>query len=132
VKEGFYSGTIFHRVIAGFMIQGGGFTENMQQKPTRAPIAIESNNGLKNVRGTIAMARTMDPNSATAQFFINVVDNPGLDYPGSDRAGYTVFGHVIEGMDNVDKIRAAEITVRNGMPNVPVTPIVIRAARLGK
>jgi peptidyl-prolyl cis-trans isomerase A (cyclophilin A) len=132
VKEGFYSGTIFHRVIAGFMIQGGGFTETMQQKPTRAPIAIESNNGLKNVRGTIAMARTMDPNSATAQFFINVVDNPGLDYPGSDRAGYTVFGHVIDGMDNVDKIRAAETTVRNGMPNVPVTPIVIRKARLGK
>jgi peptidyl-prolyl cis-trans isomerase A (cyclophilin A) len=132
VKEGFYSGTIFHRVISGFMIQGGGFTEAMQQKPTHPPIAIESNNGLKNVRGTIAMARTMDPNSATAQFFINVVDNPALDYPGGDHAGYTVFGHVVDGMDNVDKIRAAETTVRNGMPNVPATPIVIRKAQLGK
>jgi peptidyl-prolyl cis-trans isomerase A (cyclophilin A) len=132
VKEGFYSGTIFHRVIASFMIQGGGFTETMQQKPTHAPIAIESNNGLKNVRGSIAMARTMDPNSATAQFFINVVDNPALDYPGSDRAGYTVFGRVIEGMETVDKIRASETTVRNGMPNVPVTPVVIRKAKLGR
>jgi peptidyl-prolyl cis-trans isomerase A (cyclophilin A) len=132
VKEGFYAGTIFHRVIPGFMIQGGGYNEAMQHKPTHAPIAIESNNGLKNVRGSIAMARTMDPNSATAQFFINVVDNPGLDYPGGDNAGYTVFGHVVEGMDNVDKIRMAETTVRAGMPNVPVTPAVIRKARLGR
>ncbi len=132
VKKGFYAGTIFHRVIAGFMIQGGGYNEAMQHKPTDPPIAIESNNGLKNVRGTIAMARTMDPNSATAQFFINVVDNPALDYPGSDGAGYTVFGKVIEGMDTVDKIRASETTVRAGMPNVPVTPVVIRKARLGR
>jgi peptidyl-prolyl cis-trans isomerase A (cyclophilin A) len=132
VKEGFYAGTIFHRVIDGFMIQGGGFNGNMVQKPTRPPIAIESNNGLKNVRGSIAMARTSDPNSATAQFFINVVDNPALDYPGRDNAGYTVFGHVVEGMDIVDKIRATPTTVRNGMPNVPVTPVVIDKARLGR
>jgi peptidyl-prolyl cis-trans isomerase A (cyclophilin A) len=132
VKDGFYAGTIFHRVIDGFMIQGGGFNGNMAQKPTRPPIAIESNNGLKNVRGSIAMARTSDPNSATAQFFINVVDNPALDYPGRDNAGYTVFGRVVEGMDNVDKIRTTPTTVRNGMPNVPVTPVVIDKARLGK
>jgi len=132
VKKGFYSGTIFHRVIAGFMIQGGGYNEAMQHKPTDPPIAIESNNGLKNVRGSIAMARTNDPNSATAQFFINVVDNPALDYPGSDGAGYTVFGKVVEGMETVDKIRMSETTVRAGMPNVPVTPVVIRKARLGR
>jgi cyclophilin family peptidyl-prolyl cis-trans isomerase len=132
VKDGFYVGTIFHRVIAGFMIQGGGFTAGMVQKSTRPPIAIESNNGLKNVRGTISMARTMDPNSATAQFFINVVDNPALDYPGRDNAGYTVFGHVLEGMDVVDKIRMAPTTVKGGMPDVPVTAVVITKARLGR
>ena len=108
VKDGFYSGTIFHRVIPGFMIQGGGFTSGMVQKATRAPIAIESDNGLKNVRGTIAMARTMDPNSATAQFFINVVDNPMLDFPARDDAGYTVFGQVIGGMDVVETIRTGD------------------------
>jgi len=132
VKEGFYAGTLFHRVISGFMIQGGGYDESMHVKPTHAPIAIESNNGLKNVRGSIAMARTMDPNSATSQFFINVVDNPMLDYPGRDNAGYTVFGRVIEGMDSVDKIRMAETGLRAGMPNVPVAPVVIRNARLGR
>ena len=132
VKDGFYTGTIFHRVIAGFMIQGGGYTADNRLKPPRAPIAIESNNGLKNVRGTIAMARTMDPNSATAQFFINVVDNPALDYPGRDNAGYTVFGHVIDGMDAVEKIRTAPTTVKNGMPNVPEAPVVIQKAHLGK
>jgi len=132
VKEGFYAGTIFHRVIPTFMVQGGGFTQDMVQKPTRAPIAIESKNGLKNLRGTIAMARTMDPNSATAQFYINVVDNPMLDYPGSDGAGYTVFGHVISGMEAVETIRTGETAVKAGMPNVPVTPIVIKKARLGK
>jgi cyclophilin family peptidyl-prolyl cis-trans isomerase len=132
VKDGFYAGTIFHRVIAGFMIQGGGFTAGMVQKSTHPPIAIESNNGLKNVRGTISMARTMDPNSATAQFFINVVDNPALDYPGRDNAGYTVFGHVVEGMDVVDKIRMAPTTVKGGMPDVPVTAVVITKARLGR
>jgi len=132
VKEGFYSGTLFHRVISGFMIQGGGYDESLRLKSTHAPIAIESNNGLKNVRGSIAMARTMDPNSATSQFFINVVDNPMLDYPGRDNAGYTVFGRVIEGMDSVDKIRMAATGMRAGMPNVPVTPVVIRNARLGR
>jgi peptidyl-prolyl cis-trans isomerase A (cyclophilin A) len=134
VKDGFYSGTIFHRVIPTFMIQGGGFTTDMRQKATRAPIAIESNNGLKNVVGTIAMARTNNPNSATAQFFINVVDNPNLDYPGMDGAGYTVFGHVVDGMDTVEKIRMAPSkTGPNGAPTSdPVAPVVIKAARLGR
>jgi peptidyl-prolyl cis-trans isomerase A (cyclophilin A) len=134
VKDGFYSGTIFHRVIPTFMIQGGGFTTDMRQKGTRPPIAIESNNGLKNVVGTIAMARTSNPNSATAQFFINVVDNPNLDYPGMDGAGYTVFGHVVAGMDTVEKIRMAPSkTGPNGAPTSdPVAPVVIKAARLGR
>ena len=126
VKDGFYDGTIFHRVIKGFMIQGGGFTAAMDQKPTRPPVPIESNNGLKNVRGSLAMARTMDPNSATAQFFINVVDNAFLDYPGQDGAGYTVFGRVVEGMDVVDKIRA----VPTGGGDVPRTTVLIKSARL--
>jgi peptidyl-prolyl cis-trans isomerase A (cyclophilin A) len=128
VNDGFYDGTIFHRVISGFMIQGGGFTEAMIQKPTRAPIPIESNNGLKNVRGALAMARTGDPNSATAQFFINVVDNAFLDYPGRDGFGYAVFGKVVEGMDVVDKIRA----VRTGPQDVPVTTVTIKTARVVK
>ncbi|SPE35866.1 peptidyl-prolyl cis-trans isomerase A (rotamase A) [Burkholderiales bacterium] len=133
VKDGYYPGTIFHRVMAGFMIQGGGFTEDHQQKPTRVPIAIESNNGLKNVRGSLAMARTSNPDSATAQFFINVADNPFLDYPGRDGNGYTVFGHVVEGMDTVDKIGAAATANKGGaFANLPVTPIVITKARLGK
>jgi peptidyl-prolyl cis-trans isomerase A (cyclophilin A) len=132
VKDGFYAGTVFHRVIDGFMIQGGGFTPTLQQKQTRAPIAIESNNTLKNVRGSIAMARTMDPNSATAQFFINVVDNAMLDYPGRDGAGYTVFGKVIQGMDTVDKIRAVATHNVGPNANVPVTPVVIQKASLGK
>jgi peptidyl-prolyl cis-trans isomerase A (cyclophilin A) len=126
VKDGFYDDTIFHRVIKGFMIQGGGFTAAMAQKPTRPPVPIESNNGLKNVRGSLAMARTMDPNSATAQFFINVVDNAFLDYPGQDGAGYTVFGRVVEGMDVVDKIRA----VPTGGGDVPRTTVLIKSARL--
>jgi len=133
VKDGFYPQTIFHRVIPGFMIQGGGFTQDLQQKPTRAPIAIESNNGLKNVRGTIAMARTSDPNSATAQFFVNLVDNAFLDYPGRDGNGYTVFGHVVQGMEVVDKIGAATTASRGpAFSNLPVTPILIQKARLGK
>lgn len=134
VKDGFYAGTIFHRVIAGFMIQGGGYTQEHEQKATRPPIAIESNNGLKNVRGSVAMARTSDPNSATAQFFINLVDNAFLDYPGRDgNGGYTVFGHVIQGMDVVDKI-AASATANRGpaFSNLPVTPIVIQKVRLGR
>jgi len=132
VNENFYSGTIFHRVIPGFMIQGGGFTADMQQKATHEPIAIESNNGLKNVRGTIAMARTANPNSATAQFFINVVDNAMLDYPGGDGAGYTVFGRVVAGMDVVDAIRNTPTTRKGMYSDVPVNPPIIKAARLGK
>jgi peptidyl-prolyl cis-trans isomerase A (cyclophilin A) len=130
VKDGQYDGTIFHRVIDGFMIQGGGFTPDMRQKPTKAPIPLESRNGLKNVRGTIAMARTSVPDSATSQFFINVVDNPRLDYPNPDGHGYAVFGRVVAGMDVVDKIRTAPTGSRDGHQNVPVTPIVIRSAKL--
>jgi peptidyl-prolyl cis-trans isomerase A (cyclophilin A) len=128
VNDGFYDGTIFHRVISGFMIQGGGFTAAMVQKPTRPPVPSESNNGLKNVRGSVAMARTSDPNSATAQFFINVVDNAFLDYPGRDGSGYTVFGKVVEGMDVVDKIRA----VPTGGGDVPREAILIKSARIAK
>lgn len=126
VKSGFYDGTIFHRVIAGFMIQGGGFTADLRQKKTRAPIAIESKNGLSNLRGTVSMARTMDPNSATAQFFINTVDNPRLDYAGDANPGYAVFGKVTSGMDVVEKIRAVETGAQGPfVSDVPKTPIVI-------
>ena len=132
VNDGFYDGTIFHRVINGFMIQGGGFTPAMVQKPPRAPVPIESTNGLKNVRGAVSMARTSDPNSATAQFFINVVDNPRLDYPSFDGYGYTVFGNVVEGMDVVDKIRAVPTGRQQAAENVPLTPVVIKTARIVK
>ena len=131
-RDGFYNGTIFHRVIDGFMIQGGGFTTDFQQKPTRAPVPNEANNGLKNLRGTVAMARTNDPNSATAQFFINVKDNPSLDHrsPTSQDWGYTVFGKVVGGMDTVDKIR--QVSTGPGGPggrfsDVPVTPAIIES-----
>jgi cyclophilin family peptidyl-prolyl cis-trans isomerase len=130
VKAGHYAGTIFHRVINGFMIQGGGFNAKMTEKPVKAPIKIESQNGLSNLRGSLAMARTSDPNSATAQFYINVVDNVMLDYPGRDGHGYTVFGRVVEGMEVVDAIKAAP-TANSGMfQNVPLTPIVIERAEL--
>jgi peptidyl-prolyl cis-trans isomerase A (cyclophilin A) len=129
-QDGHYNGTVFHRVIDGFMIQGGGFTKNMQQKPTRAPIAIESRNGLKNLRGTIAMARTMDPNSATSQFFINVVDNNNLDYPSFDGHGYTVFGKVTQGMEVVDKIRQVRTGNVGPHQNVPLTPVVIESVSI--
>jgi len=132
VQDGYYDGTIFHRVIDRFMIQGGGFTEGMIQKPTRAPIPPESSNGLKNVRGAVAMARTSDPNSATSQFFIDVVDNQRLDYPSFDGTGYTVFGNVVEGMDVVDKIRAVPTGHRDAFENVPLTPVVIKTARIAK
>ena len=132
VNDSFYDGTIFHRVIAGFMVQGGGFDAAMVEKPTRPPIPIESNNGLKNVRGAVAMARTGDPNSATAQFFINVVDNARLDYPSFDGHGYTVFGNVVEGMQVVDKIRAVPTGRRGSFENVPVSPVVIKTARVAK
>jgi peptidyl-prolyl cis-trans isomerase A (cyclophilin A) len=128
VKSGQYTGTIFHRVIPGFMIQGGGYTAEFAEKPTRAPIPLESKNGLKNTAGTIAMARTSDPNSATAQFFINTVDNAGLDYPNPDGNGYAVFGKVISGMDVVKKIEGTPTTTRGPMADVPQTPIVIKSA----
>ncbi len=131
VKEKHYDGTVFHRVIDGFMIQGGGFTPDMQQKPTRAPIPLEANNGLKNEPYTIAMARTSNPDSATAQFFINVKDNAMLNANGEGN-GYAVFGKVISGTDVVDKIKAVETTSRGMYQNVPATPVVIRSATIVK
>lgn len=132
VNDKHYDGTVFHRVIQNFMVQGGGFDKEMKQKPTRAPVAIESDNGLKNDVGTIAMARTSDPNSATAQFFINVVNNERLNKPSFDGWGYTVFGKVTEGMDTIEKIRAVAVTNRSPHQNVPTTPVVIESARLIK
>jgi cyclophilin family peptidyl-prolyl cis-trans isomerase len=128
-KDGFYDGTIFHRVIAGFMIQGGGFTKDLTRKETRAAIKNEAKNGLKNVTGTIAMARTSDPDSATAQFFINVKDNVALDYTPSN-PGYAVFGRVIEGMDVVHAIEKVKTARRNGMGDVPVDTVVIESVRV--
>jgi len=130
VKDGHYAGTVFHRVIDGFMIQGGGFTDKLEQKPTRPSIENEAKNGLKNQRGTLAMARTPNPHSASAQFFINLKDNGFLDYPGQDGWGYAVFGQVVQGMDVVDKI--AKVATRNqGMhQNVPATPVVIKSAKV--
>jgi peptidyl-prolyl cis-trans isomerase A (cyclophilin A) len=130
VKDKHYNGTIFHRVIPNFMVQGGGFTLAMQQKATRSPVPLEANNKLKNDRGTIAMARTSDPNSATAQFFINVVDNQNLNAPRPDGYGYTVFGKVIQGMDTIDKIRTVPTTSAGMYQDVPQTPIVINSATL--
>jgi peptidyl-prolyl cis-trans isomerase A (cyclophilin A) len=133
VKSGHYDGTVFHRVIADFMIQGGGMLPDMKEKPTRAPIPLESRNGLSNVRATVAMARTMDPNSATAQFFINVKDNSFLDQPNSrDGNGYAVFGKVVSGMDVVDKIRAVPVGDKGGHQNVPTLAVTIRKATLEK
>ena len=132
VSDKHYQGTIFHRVIDGFMVQGGGFTPDMSQKPTRAPIPLEANNGLRNDRGTIAMARTGNPNSATSQFFINVVDNPGLNAPKPDGFGYTVFGKVSSGIETIDKIRALPTGSKSGMQNVPLTPVTINAIRVLK
>ncbi|QBC33831.1 peptidylprolyl isomerase [Pandoraea sp. XY-2] len=132
VNSGFYNGTIFHRVIGNFMIQGGGFTPEMNEKPTRAPIPIESQNGLKNVTGTIAMARTSNPNSATAQFFINVKDNASLDYPNPDGYGYAVFGKVVSGMDTVEKIKGVATTRKGMYQDVPATPVVIESVSVVK
>ena len=127
VKAGHYDGTVFHRVIDNFMIQGGGMTADLKQKPVRAPIPLESKNGLNNVRGSVAMARTSDPGSATAQFFISVKDNAFLDAANTpDGTGYAVFGKVISGMDVVDKIKA----VPTGANNVPVQPVIIKSATL--
>ena len=124
-QSDFYEGTIFHRVIDGFMIQGGGFTAQMENKPTHAPIRLEISPNLKNTRGTIAMARTNNPNSATSQFFINVADNPNLDVPNPDGYGYAVFGRVIQGMDIVDQIRVVPTGTSHGHQNVPLTPIIV-------
>jgi cyclophilin family peptidyl-prolyl cis-trans isomerase len=128
VESGFYSGTIFHRVMKGFMIQGGGFTADMNQKSTKAAIKNEASNGLKNDRGTIAMARTSFPDSATCQFFINHVNNNPLNYSGASNPGYAVFGKVVEGMDVVDKIASVKTTVRKGMESVPVEVVTIISA----
>ena len=131
VKSGFYDGTIFHRVIANFMIQGGGFTRDLHQKPTRASIVNESKNGLSNLQGTLTMARTQDPNSATAQFFINTVDNPRLDYTDDASPGYCVFGKVVSGLDVVDKIKAVPTGAQGPFrSDVPTTPVVIEKATL--
>ena len=132
VNDKHYEGTVFHRVIDGFMVQGGGFTLAMAQKPTRGPIALEAANGLRNDRGTIAMARSGNPNSATAQFFVNVVDNPGLNAPQPDGFGYAVFGKVSSGMETIDKIRALPTGNKSGMQNVPLTPITINFVRILK
>lgn len=129
VDSGYYNSTLFHRVIDGFMVQGGGFDQNMVEKPTHAPIKLESQNGLKNSRGTIAMARTATPNSATSQFFINVVDNQSLDYPNPDGYGYAVFGKVIHGMDTIDKIRTVPTTSRGTFQNMPASPVLIKSAK---
>jgi peptidyl-prolyl cis-trans isomerase A (cyclophilin A) len=132
VKEGFYNGTTFHRVIPGFMVQGGGFTANMNQKSTGKPIKNEAVNGLKNDRGTLAMARTGDPDSATSQFFINLVNNNGLNRPQPDAHGYAVFGKVIEGMDVVDRIAGVRTGVRMGMRDVPLDPVEIKVVKVLK
>jgi peptidyl-prolyl cis-trans isomerase B (cyclophilin B) len=132
VKEGFYDGTLFHRVIKGFMVQGGGMEPGMNQKPTRAPIENEANNGLKNEIGTLAMARTADPHSATAQFFINVANNDFLNFtsPTPNGWGYCVFGRVVDGMDVVDKIKEQPTTSKKGHQDVPVDDIVIEHAQI--
>lgn len=134
VKDGFYSGTIFHRVIGNFMVQGGGFTPDLRQKPTRPSIANEARNGLSNKRGTLAMARTPDPNSATAQFFINMVDNRNLDFVSDERSetwGYAVFGKVVDGMDVVDKIAAVPTGPKGPFrSDVPTTDVIIEKVEL--
>jgi len=132
-KSGFYDGTIFHRVISHFMIQGGGFTVDMEKKATREPIVNEANNGLSNIRGTVAMARTNDPHSATAQFFINTQDNLNLNHTGESSSrtwGYAVFGRVTEGMSVVDEIRFVETTTTPPYSNVPKVPVVIESMEI--
>jgi cyclophilin family peptidyl-prolyl cis-trans isomerase len=132
VTSGFYDGTIFHRVILDFMIQGGGFTERMEEKETKGPIKNEADNGLRNRRGTIAMARLPDPDSATSQFFINTVNNRSLDHKGKspERFGYAVFGKVIEGMEVVDAISKVRTGIRKRMADVPLEPVLIHKASL--
>jgi cyclophilin family peptidyl-prolyl cis-trans isomerase len=130
VNEGFYNGTVFHRVIPDFMIQGGGFTVEMEQKAAPRKVENEGRNGLKNDRGTIAMARTADPHSASSQFFINHRDNASLNYPSPDGAGYTVFGKVTQGMDVVDRIAKVATGNRSMHQNVPLEPVVIQSVRI--
>ncbi|EMJ4697439.1 TPA: peptidyl-prolyl cis-trans isomerase [Pseudomonas aeruginosa] len=132
VKSGHYDNTVFHRVINNFMIQGGGFEPGMKQKPTRAPIKNEANNGLTNKVGSIAMARTMDPHSASAQFFINVADNDSLNHtaPTTQGWGYAVFGEVVEGMDVVNKIKGVATTMRSGHQDVPAEDVIIEKAEI--
>ncbi len=129
VDSGFYDNTIFHRVINGFVAQGGGYDPQMQGKPTRTPVANEAKNGLKNAAGTVALARTRDPDSATSQFFINLVDNNRLDYPSFDGWGYAVFGKVVDGMDTVRRIGMTKTGDRAGMQDVPVEPIIVKSAK---
>jgi cyclophilin family peptidyl-prolyl cis-trans isomerase len=128
VDDGFFDGTVFHRVIPGFVIQGGGFTPEMTQKDTRAPIANEADNGRKNLRGALSMARTSDINSATSQFFVNLTDNAFLDH-GTRDFGYAVFGRVADGMEVIDAIAAVPTDTRGGHQDVPVEPVVVRSAR---
>ena len=129
VDAGFYDGTIFHRVIRGFVAQGGGYDKDMGNKATRAPIPNEAKNGLTNATGTIAMARTNDPNSATSQFYINLADNARLDYPSFDGFGYAVFGKVVEGMDVVRRIGSVKTGDRGGQQDVPLAPVLIKSAK---
>jgi cyclophilin family peptidyl-prolyl cis-trans isomerase len=130
VSEGFYDGTIFHRVIPGFMIQTGGFTADMQQKTTHEPIINEARNGLKNQRGTVAMARTNDPNSASSQFFINLVNNDYLNYAGPRNPGYAVFGKVVEGMDVAEKIAQVKTANKDMHQDVPIEQVIIKSAKV--
>lgn len=134
VKDGHYDHTIFHRVISNFMIQGGGFDADMKQKSTRETIKNEANNGLSNKKGTVAMARTMEPHSASAQFFINVQDNDFLDHsaPTTQGWGYTVFGEVVDGLDVVEAIKAVATTSKNGHQDVPREPVIIEKAELAE
>ena len=130
VNKGFFNDTIFHRIIDGFMIQGGGFTKDMSQKQTDVPIKNEADNGLKNVKYSIAMARTSIPDSATSQFFINIKDNDFLNYTGQSSPGYCVFGKVIEGQDVVDKIAKLKTRVKNGMGDVPIKTVKINSIKV--
>ena len=130
VESKFFDSTIFHRVISGFMVQGGGFDIDMKQKSTQKPIKIESNNGLKNDRGTIAMARTNDPDSATAQFFINLIDNDFLNYESAAKPGYAVFGKVVKGMDVVDEIAKTKTSNKGMHADVPVSAVVIESIEI--
>ena len=130
VRDGHFDGTLFHRVIKGFMIQGGGMSLDLTEKPTRAPIKNEAKNGLKNLTGTLAMARTMDPHSASSQFFINISDNAFLDYPGQDGWGYCVFGRVSEGMDVVNAIKGVETGSKQGHQDVPVQDVIVEKAEV--